>query len=160
MPNIAPPPFFRMMTGSDVRIDRWQTAIWTAPSVNITDVGARVAGSTIEPANVSRVLHLLTPETETSTHYFWSQSRNSRTDDQKLTDEIRDALRRTFDEDKEILEIQQAALVETGAPVPGVALKVDDGPLRARRYLSGFIKREQESGAVVIEPPKPIFEND
>jgi phenylpropionate dioxygenase-like ring-hydroxylating dioxygenase large terminal subunit len=160
MPDISPPPFFRMMTDSDSRIDRWQTAIWTAPSVNITDVGARVAGSTTGPANMSRVLHLLTPETDTTTHYFWSQSRNSRTDDQELTDAIRDALRRTFDEDKEMLEIQQTALTETGARVPGVALKVDDGPLRARRFLSGLIKREQESGGVVIEPSRPIFEDD
>jgi vanillate O-demethylase monooxygenase subunit len=32
MPNIDPPPFFAMILNTNGRIDRWQTAIWTAPA--------------------------------------------------------------------------------------------------------------------------------
>ena len=33
-------------------------------------------------------------------------------------------------------------ILESGKSVPNVAIKVDDGPLRAPRILSGRIKRE------------------
>lgn len=146
MPDIAPPPFFRLMTGSEGRIDRWQTALWTAPSINMTDVGARPIGGSMDQTLVSRVLHLLTPETETSTHYFWSHNRNFRQDDAELTQRIIEAHHRTFDEDKEMVELQQRELSHSGQSVPQMALRVDDAPLRARRILASLI-RQQEEGA-------------
>jgi phenylpropionate dioxygenase-like ring-hydroxylating dioxygenase large terminal subunit len=149
MPNIVPPPFFRLMTGSDQRIDRWQTAIWTAPSINMTDVGARLTGSTREDTLVSRVLHLLTPETATSTHYFWSHNRNFRQGDIELTTQIIEAHRRTFDEDKEMCELQQRELSDSGQSVPQMALRVDDAPLRARRILTSLL-RQEEGGATAL----------
>jgi len=147
MPNIAPPPFFRILAGNDDRIDRWQTAIWTAPSINMTDVGARPAGKTDETPLVSRVLHLLTPETERSTHYFWAHNRNFRLDDGELTEKIVAAHHRTFDEDKAMIELQQKELDASGLSVPAFALRVDDAPLRARRILSSLIRQEGEKGA-------------
>ena len=144
MPNIAPPPFFKILAGSDARIDRWQTAIWTAPSINMTDVGARPAEKPHERPLVSRVLHLLTPETERSTHYFWAHNRNFRQDDGELTKQIIAAHQRTFDEDKEMIELQQRELEESGLSVPKFALRVDDAPLRARRILSALIREEAE----------------
>ncbi len=150
MPGIIPPPFFRLMMGSNGRIDRWQTAIWTAPGVNMTDVGARPVGAGREQTFVTRVLHLLTPETERSTHYFWSHSRNFRHDEAALTDAIADGLRRTFDEDKAMLEMQQAQMYDARASVPQIALKVDDAPLRARRLLATLIKEEQAAGTTTL----------
>lgn len=150
MPDIAPPPFFRLMIGSGDRIDRWQTAIWMAPSTNMTDVGVRPAGGSREQTMVSRVLHLLTPETEASTHYFWSHNRNFRQDDAALTTQIIDAHHRTFDEDKEMLELQQRALSDAGLSVPQMALRVDDAPLRARRILAGLIRQEGEGKTTLI----------
>lgn len=144
MPNIVPPPFFQLMTGSQDRIDRWQTAIWTAPSLNMTDVGARPTAGAREETLVSRVLHLLTPESETSTHYFWSHNRNFRQDDAELTARIVEAHRRTFDEDKDMVELQQRELSDSGLSVPQMALRVDDAPLRARRILSALIRQQEE----------------
>jgi len=151
MQDIVPPPFFRLMTGSDARIDRWQTAIWTAPSINMTDVGARPTHETREHTLVSRVLHLLTPETEKSTHYFWSHNRNFRQDDEELTTRIVEAHRRTFDEDKAMLELQQRELDDSGLSVPQMALRVDDAPLRARRILTSLV-RQQDSGVTDLLP--------
>jgi vanillate O-demethylase monooxygenase subunit len=144
MPDIAPPPFFRVLTGSDQRIDRWQTAIWTAPSINMTDVGARPLGQGEADTLVSRVLHLLTPETARSTHYFWAHNRNFRQADEELTQAIIAAHHRTFDEDKDMVELQQKELDESGLSVPSFALRVDDAPLRARRMLAGLIRQENE----------------
>ncbi len=151
MPDIESPPFFKLMLQSDGRIDRWQTALWTAPAVNMTDVGARPTGTPIEDAYVSRVLHLLTPETETSTHYFWSQSRNFRFDEPALTDSLREAIRKTFNEDKVMLERQQREVSDMRGPLPGLALRVDDAPLRARRLLESLIMQEQQEGIVIAK---------
>ncbi|MBP7336531.1 aromatic ring-hydroxylating dioxygenase subunit alpha [Niveispirillum sp.] len=148
MPDITPPPFFKLLAGGgDDRIDRWQTAIWTAPAVNMTDVGVRPVGAGLDKTLVSRVLHLLTPETERSTHYFWAHNRNFRLDDAELTDRIIAAHQRTFDEDKDIVERQQKELDDSGLSVPKFALRVDDAPLRARRLLATLIRQEGEAGS-------------
>lgn len=150
MPDITPPPFFRALAGNDHRIDRWQTAIWTAPAINMTDVGAKPIGGTESDTMVSRILHLLTPETERSTHYFWSHNRNFRQNDDELTKVVIDAHYRTFDEDKEMVELQQKELDDTGISVPKFALRVDDAPLRARRLLAAMIRQENDGGVIAL----------
>lgn len=157
MPDIAPPPFFRVLTGSDERIDRWQTAIWTAPSINMTDVGARPLGRSEAETLVSRVLHLLTPETERSTHYFWAHNRNFRQGDEDLTRAIVAAHQRTFDEDKDMVELQQRELDESGQSVPRFALRVDDAPLRARRVLAAMIRQEREGEPTALAPRQRLI---
>lgn len=153
MPGITPPPFFAEMLQSDGPMNRWQTAIWLAPSVNLTKVVVNGVGCEADQALVGWVTHLLTPETESSTHYFWSFNRNFRRDDEALTASIRDAHYATFAEDQEMLERQQIELADTGDTIPKVALQVDDAPLRARRYLSSLIRREQADGAAIPATP-------
>lgn len=150
MTDIAPPPFFKMLAGNEERIDRWQTAIWTAPSINMTDVGVRPTGGNEKQTLVSRVLHLLTPETERSTHYFWAHNRNFRQSDEMLTRNIVAAHQRTFDEDREMVELQQCELDESGMSVPAFALRVDDAPLRARRLLASLIRQEGQGEAGLL----------
>jgi len=156
MLDIESPPFFQAMVESDGHIDRWQTALWTAPSVNMTNVRAKVAGAADETTRATRVLHLLTPETDTSTHYFWSLSRDFRVDDAALTDTIRDAIYSTFNEDKAMLESQQCALKEVGGDLPKIAIGVDDAPLRARRLLASLIEQEADK-KVVIAPQQSLI---
>jgi phenylpropionate dioxygenase-like ring-hydroxylating dioxygenase large terminal subunit len=156
MPDIAPPPIFKVLLKSDGRINRWQTAIWTAPAVNMTDVGIYPVGTPRRGAALGRVLHLLTPETETSSHYFWSQARNFRIDEADLTDVIRGALRSTFDEDKTMLELQQREIAATGWTVPRIGLKVDEAPVKARRILAGLIEAEAGDPQVVLAPGRDL----
>jgi vanillate O-demethylase monooxygenase subunit len=98
------------------------------------------------------VLHLLTPESETTTHYFWSVARNRRLDDEALTESICQAIAQTFDEDAVVLALQQEAVAAHGGPVPRVALKVDEAPIRARRQLEALIQRETEESDFVYRP--------
>ena len=160
MPNITPPPFFKLLRGHDGRIDRWQTAIWTAPSINMTDVGARPVGGTEDETIVTRVLHLLTPESETSSHYFWANCRNFRLDDESLTQSMIEALYRTFGEDKVILELQQRELSASGATIPRIALRVDDAPLRARRMLASLIRQESEGEKRLLAGGQRLLANE
>ncbi len=152
MPGIEPPPFFSMILDHKGRIDRWQTAINLAPGINMTDVGAYPVGTPRSKAYVGHVLHLLTPESPRATHYFWSMTRNYRLDNAQLTEQIRDAIRRTFDEDTAVLELQQGQIDRLGGAIPRVALRLDEAPLRARRLLAALVEREQADPAFVLEP--------
>ncbi|OXC76762.1 Vanillate O-demethylase oxygenase subunit [Caballeronia sordidicola] len=156
MPNIEPPPFFAMVLDHYGRINRWQTAVSLAPSICMTDFGVYPVGTSPDDAYRSHVLHLLTPETESTTHYFWSVARNRRLEDDDLTQEIGKAITQTFDEDAVVLEIQQTQLEKYGGSVPRVAMKVDEAPIRARRLLEALVKRENEDPEFVYRPPLMI----
>lgn len=151
MLDIEPPPWFARVMGNSDRIDRWQTAIWAAPAINITDTAVAPAGAGRAGAAVGRILHLLTPETPRSTHYFWSVNRNYAIGDNAMSAAVRQAICDTFEEDRTVLERQQDRIDETGLPVPQLALKVDDAPLRARRLLADRLRREA-AGEVWREP--------
>jgi vanillate O-demethylase monooxygenase subunit len=158
MPSIEPPPFFAMILDHKGRIDRWQTAINVAPCYNMTDVGVYPIDTSREGAFRMHVLHLLTPETETTTHYFWALTRNYRLTDEALTATIQQAISDTFDEDSVVLEIQQKQIEKYGGAIPRVALKLDDAPLKARRVLAALIKREEEDPNFVLRPPVMVRE--
>lgn len=152
MPDIQSPPFFQMLLEHSGSINRWQTAISLAPSICMTDFGVYPVGTSADDAYRSHVLHLLTPETENSTHYFWSVARNKRLDDESLTQAVCKAIEQTFDEDAVVLKIQQKQLEKHGGVVPRVALKVDEAPIRARRLLDALCKREREDPTFVYQP--------
>jgi vanillate O-demethylase monooxygenase subunit len=152
MPNIDAPPFFAMVLDHHGKINRWQTAISLAPSICMTDFGVYPVGTSPDNAYRSHVLHLLTPETERSTHYFWSVPRNRRLDDEALTQAVCRAIELTFNEDAEVLKVQQAQLEKHGGAVPRVAMKVDEAPIRARRVLQALVKREAEDPSFVYRP--------
>ncbi len=86
-------------------------------------------------ASVLHVPHLLTPQTETTTHYFWAVLRNFRLQEEALTESIRAATGATFSEDKAVLEQQQRQLDALGSKMPRVAIRLDAAPMQARRLL-------------------------
>lgn len=159
MLNIDPPPYFALIMGSSARIDRWQSAIWAAPGLNMTDTGAAPAGAGSNATHIGRVMHLLTPETERSTHYFWSVCRNHGIDDEKLSRAIANDVTRTLAEDRTMLERQQAEIDRHHQSVPRIALRVDNAPLRARRFLNSRIRREQEDSDGLAQPVRLLAQN-
>ncbi len=156
MPAIAPPPFFAMLLahhGEVHEINRWQSAVFQPPGLNMTDVGVYPVGTPREGATMLRVMHLLTPETEESTHYFWAMARNSMVDNDALTHRANRQVDDTFNEDREILERQQANLrARPGRALPGLAVRVDAAPMQARRLYASVLTAEQADASVVVAP--------
>lgn len=152
MPGIEAPPFFAMVLDYRGLIDRWQTAINFVSGVNITVAAVCPVEQDRSNAFISYVLHLLTPETETSTHYFWANVRNFRLDDDELTETIRTAVVATFDEDKVVVEQQQRQIETLKMQVPHVATKLDEAPLRARRLLDRWVELEAEDPVQCVLP--------
>ena len=85
----------------------------------------------------------MTPETESTSHYFWAFARNFRLDEPEVTEFLRENVRRTFDEDREMLEAQQAVLGDGDFdPAYKVAVKADAGAMQGRRLLATMIESD------------------
>jgi vanillate O-demethylase monooxygenase subunit len=90
------------------------------------------------------VMHLVTPETRETTHYFWAFVRHFRPDDAALTDYIRTNVAATHHEDKVVIELQHRCLTAAQRDNPvALAIGVDAGPIRGRRQLEGLIAAER-----------------
>ena len=146
MRGCEPPPQFVSLAGFSGRIDRWHTTLYTPPGFCVIEVGAVPAGTKdLARGFEARVLNLITPETERSSHYFWAHARNMRRDDTALTTVIQRSIMETFDQDKTVLEAQQRSTDRIGTAEPGVVLKIDAGPIQGRRVLAAALQQEGQS---------------
>ncbi|WP_159912765.1 aromatic ring-hydroxylating dioxygenase subunit alpha [Pantoea sp. 18069] len=152
MENVNAPPFWRMaLRGNglpdDQRVDRWQVCHFTPPSNVLIEVGVALAGNGGQdaPAQLkasSIVVDFITPETETSIHYFWGMARNFRPDDQALTASIREGQGRIFSEDLEMLERQQRNLL-AHPERKLLMLNIDAGGVQSRRVIDRLLLAER-----------------
>ncbi len=120
MIDIDPPPFWKkQLDRPGHHVDRWQIIYFQAPSVIVGDVGVAVTGTGAPQGDRSQgvngaFLAAITPETETSCHYFWNFVRTFRTDDEQLTRDITKAHvndgNGVYDQDHTVLEAQQKAI--------------------------------------------------
>jgi len=93
--------------------------------------------------------HLLVPESETSTHYFFGYTRNFCIHDEEMTKLLFDGSVMTYLEDKAMLEAQQQK-VRGGTLEHMVDLNMDAGALQFRRTLRRLIEAEAGKPAAVI----------
>ncbi len=87
------------------------------------------------------ILNACTPETETSTHYFWASARDYQRDDKGLDAMLMKTTVDAFNEDKDILEAQQRCITLDPA-APTVNVHGDWGGVQARRMVAALIENE------------------
>lgn len=149
--SCEPPPQFVALAGFTGPIDRWHTTLYTPPGFCVIEVGAVPAGTgDLARGFEVRILNLITPETATSSHYFWAHARQIRRKDVALTDAIRRSVIETFDQNKVVLEAQQIEAGLAGSVDPGMVLGIDAGPVRGRRILAKALADEQLAREVTI----------
>lgn len=141
-----PPALFARAGGFDGKVDRWFNSVFVPPSTTILDIGCAKAGTGAPTGDRSqgieiRSLHVVTPENENTTHYFWAYARNFRIDDTAVTEMLRAGAAATFDEDVAILEAQQANL-ERFPEEPPLWLSADSGGVAVRRVRRELADRE------------------
>ncbi|MEO8096808.1 MAG: aromatic ring-hydroxylating dioxygenase subunit alpha [Acidobacteriota bacterium] len=121
------------------RIDRWQEIefrvshflIWTGGM----DAGS---GDLNDPARAGfhmRGFHGITPETESSSYYFWTISANRNPARPDMAEKVHRAAALTFDEDRAVIEAQHANIARF-AEARMMGIKVDTAPNRARRIVA------------------------
>jgi vanillate O-demethylase monooxygenase subunit len=143
-----PPPFFQKAGNikPDTSVDRWQIIDWTPAAFVRLDVGCAPSGTGARDGDRSkgitmRNLNAITPETDRSTHYFWAQAHNFKTDKKFVTDLIFQNVHTAFLEDLAIISAQQEN-IDTNPAVPRIDMNHDAGGIAARRMLEAMIAVE------------------
>lgn len=133
-------------------VDRWLDTRWDAPAVMELWVGVAPAGSDDPRAVGKRVpfIHLFTPETATTTHYWFATSYPRRMGEEGRRRAESDVkyLREPFEkEDLPMLEAQQKAIGDRDFwDMKPVLLSGDAAAVRARRVLKAMLEAEQANG--------------
>jgi vanillate O-demethylase monooxygenase subunit len=151
MAGVEAPPFWKMalrMCGlpDDQPVDRWQICHFTPPSHVMIEVGVALQGHGGHAAPdavkaASWVVDFITPETETSIHYFWGMARRFLPDDEAVTARIREGQAKVFAEDTLMLERQQQNLsAHRGRTL--LMLNVDSGGVQARKVIERLLAAE------------------
>ena len=144
MPGVAAPPHTMGVYPPDLICDHWLDMRWNAPASMLLEVGATPAGQPREEGCIVWQAHILTPETETSTHYFWATTRSGDHADPGADAFLRELMTQAFEgEDKPIIEAAFANLdgrdFWAGRPA---SLGIDQGGTRARRLIETMLRRE------------------
>ena len=105
----TPIPIFRLLLPTpDTRVDMWTEVEWFPNGVMILHAGATPTGQPREEGIDTWNAHIMTPESESRTHYFYCNSRNYMTDDAHFNRVFATGLRAAFEhEDKPMIEAQQ-----------------------------------------------------
>jgi vanillate O-demethylase monooxygenase subunit len=122
---------------------------WHKPSLMLLDVGITGVGRPVEEGVAVPSVHLLTPETATTTHYFFGFVRQVGLDDMALGERIRALGIQAFaHEDKPVIEAQQKAVGDADIMSMGLALlQPDASAVRARRVLASLLQAEMNGSA-------------
>jgi len=158
MNGILPPPFWKQALHSnnlpnDVPVDRWQICRFTPPSHVMIEVGVALQGhggydAPNDKKVYSVVVDFITPETETSIHYFWGMARKFNPKDKALTATIREGQGKIFAEDLEMLERQQRNLIDYPEKKL-LMLNIDAGGVQSRKIIDRIVAAEQAATAVL-----------
>jgi phenylpropionate dioxygenase-like ring-hydroxylating dioxygenase large terminal subunit len=158
MPSIDAPPFWRNALKKEGMVDRWQVCHFLPPSSVIIDVGVAPveSGATLEQHDHGVrgfVIDALTPESDTSCHYFWGMARNFDTHDVGFTARLKQQQGGVFMEDVAVLEAQQLS-IQANPEHRLKAFSIDAGGVRARHVIERMFKSQVPS-APVDEPASP-----
>lgn len=154
-PNTRPSPLLaELFDDLPPETDFWQRVRWFAPGVMRLTAASVAAGAPESEALVNLNAHVLTPETMTSSHYFFAATRNYRMDDAVLNERIARVREHIFaTEDKPMIEHVQNRMGDTEFwSMKPLLLAIDEAPVRVRRKLKKLI--ENEAGTL---HPKPEF---
>jgi nitrite reductase/ring-hydroxylating ferredoxin subunit len=144
MPGVPAPAHTYGIYPRDMLTDHWLDMRWEAPATMLLEIGATPQGAPRDQGVIVRQAHILSPETEGTTHYFWATTRASATASAEGDSMLRALMSQAFDvEDKPMIEAAYRNLdgVDFWDRQP-VFLGVDAGGARARRLLQVLLRKE------------------
>lgn len=139
----APPAFDQHLGGLGAPADQWTEVTWTAPGVMALKVGATLHGRPRSEGIEAATLHIATPESERSTHYWFWSTRHFAVNPQANA-AIRQVIEFAFaQQDKPMLEAQQRRIgtAEFWSLSP-VLLAGDAAAVRVRRKTDALAAAE------------------
>jgi vanillate O-demethylase monooxygenase subunit len=132
-------------------VDRWNIYEVVLPGVMLMDSGSAATGT--DAPEAKRVdaaqffgCQAVTPETGSTSHYFFQQSHGFALDDPRITENLRQSVLDGFQEDRDINLAQQRAL-NLDAYTPMLAMRMDTALASFRSLLDKAIAEENSSAA-------------
>lgn len=142
-------PFYQKAGAFKGNVDRWIMTTSDLPCYIASDAGSVEIGSGITPGEVGedrgvemKIMSLPTPETETSTHYFYSHSRHFKVDSEEWDEIYRTQFTQVFEEDQAVLTAQQKRMSEF-PDAAEIDLNADAPNIQVRRLIDEMIAAEQ-----------------
>jgi vanillate O-demethylase monooxygenase subunit len=147
VPGVPPPPFYKKMRSfvDGALLDRWFIYEFVLPGTLLMHSGGRPVEDATDDLSRAVRLHscqTLTPETETTTHYFFQQSHPSNQGDAALTEGIYQSLVLAFEEDRAMITAQHQTM-QYGKARPMVPLPIDGALAQFRRLLAQRVEAER-----------------
>lgn len=152
-PDSKPSFLFGAWLGNhDDPVDHWVASRWQAAGLLSVEGGVVAVGGDREDGLRVRGAHMITPETETSAHYFWAVVRNFREEDAEQSEQIRATTAAIFTgEDKWMLEaIERSMDGEEFWSLRPAILGTDRAAVMVRRALESEIKAEGRPKVVAV----------
>jgi phenylpropionate dioxygenase-like ring-hydroxylating dioxygenase large terminal subunit len=143
--DIDPAPTHVAATGYNGKVDRWQRVEFSPPGFIWLKVGIAKAGSGAEKGETDGILldrhtlHTITPESDSTCHYFWTTAHAAASVTPAQEKMIYDQSVLAFNEDLVILEGQQARRDED---CPTIDINADAGAAQARLVLDRLMQRQ------------------
>jgi phenylpropionate dioxygenase-like ring-hydroxylating dioxygenase large terminal subunit len=147
----------RSIATFDGPADRWQIYEWLAPSFLRLYTGSAPAGTGAHDGHLVpetmqyRHCSAQTPETGSSTHYWFSHAANFKTETSEVIDVVFDGVLKAFIEDRDIIEAQQRAL-NLGQPFQEMGIVHDAALVQARLHIKRLLDEEARAAAPKREP--------
>src|SRR5262249_54846415 len=137
-----------LMPSPPDRVDKFTRMRWMPPSNLRLVTGICMPGAAPESGTGYHAIHMLTPESDKTTHYFFTAVRfNVMTGADALNAQIQDKIAKTrrfaFEEqDAPVIEAQQEIIDAALTPVDPIILAIDVGPVRYKQILAKLIEAE------------------
>ena len=124
---------------------------WTAPGTLRQRIAMTATGQPPEAGAVTRGAHLLTPETATTTHYFWMMSRNRHAGDATLDARLKAIIENAFltEDGPMIAACQRNMRGRDFTALRPVFLETDVAPGHARAVLKRLAADEAQAAAAM-----------
>ena len=143
----APQSFRPFLADPDAPVEYWLDIRWRAPGCCRLETGVVAVGQPRAQGVVRIGTHIVTPQTDASSLYFYASSRNYRLDDPRADEETSRWQQIGFHEqDKPMIEAVQTRMGDSDLlSQKPILLATDAAAIRARRMLQAMI--DEEAGA-------------
>jgi len=149
VPDVPPSSLHKKVRTFDGNVDRWFNYDFVLPGTLLMYSGGRPSEDV--DGDMRRAVQLtscqtLTPETDTSTHYFFQNAHQSTDGDDSVTQAIYQALVDAFHEDVDMISAQFRT-IQLDPARPMLPLAIDAGVVRFRRLLERKLAAERAGPA-------------
>ncbi len=145
VPNVPAPPFYQRFRQFDTLLNRWFIYDFVLPGTLLMHSGGAPVGDAPGDTRNAVQLHscqTLTPETATTTHYFFQQSHRAGAGDEKIVQSIYDSLVGAFNEDRAMITAQAASIAHSPR-ARMMPLAMDAALVRFRKLIDAALANER-----------------